>query len=321
MTDPETDDDHLFTPFLRERGLVVVDGALATELESRGADLADPLWSARVLLERPSLIREVHADYLAAGADVVIAATYQATVEGFAARGIARSDAAQLIRGAVTLACEARDAFWSEPRNQVGRCRPLVAASVGPYGAFLADGSEYRGDYAISEDALVAWHRDRFALLAQSGADVLACETIPCGDEARAMLRLLDELPQARAWITFSARDDAHISSGERFDQLAAIVGAHPQVIAVGINCTAPAHVVPLICAARAVTAAPVIVYPNSGETYDAVAKRWTLPVTCAPYVQLAREWRAAGAIAVGGCCRTTPVDIQSLAASLTLRR
>jgi len=318
MIQPETDDEHIFAPFLRERGVVVVDGALATELESRGANLADPLWSARVLLERPSLIREVHADYLAAGADVVIAATYQATVEGFVARGIAPSDAAQLIRGAVTLACEARDAFWSDPRHRVGRRRPLVAASVGPYGAFLADGSEYRGDYAITEDGLVAWHRDRFALLAHSGADLLACETIPCGDEARAMLRLLDELPQARAWIAFSARDDAHISSGERFDQLAAVVGAHPQVIAVGINCTAPAHVVSLIRAARAVTATPVIVYPNSGETYDAVARRWTVPVTCAPYVQLAREWRAAGAVAIGGCCRTTPADIQSIAHGCT---
>ncbi len=309
---------HPFAPFVAARGLVVVDGALATELEARGADLADPLWSARVLLEQPDLIREVHADYFAAGADIAIAATYQATFEGFAARGIGADDAAALMRQAVTLACEARDAWLARSGGGAGRSRPLVAASVGPYGASLADGSEYRGDYTLDEDALLEWHRERFALLAASGADLLACETIPCGAEARAILRLLDATPQARAWITFSARDDLHISSGERFDVLAALVGAHPQVIAVGVNCTAPAHVESLIRAARTCTDTPVIVYPNSGETYDGVTRRWTRPVRCAPYAEMARQWRDAGAVAIGGCCRTTPADIASIVAQLS---
>jgi homocysteine S-methyltransferase len=237
-------------------------------------------------------------------------------VQGLTARGLTVSAAEALITGAVVIARAARDAFWSDPAHRVGRARPLVAASVGPYGAFLADGSEYRGDYALDEHALVAWHRDRFALLAHSGADLLACETIPCAAEARALLRLLDEHPDARAWITFSARDGTHLSSGEPFGAIAAIVGAHPQVVAVGINCTAPVHVASLIAAARAVTAAPVIVYPNSGETYDATQKRWTTPVTCAPFADLAHGWRAAGAMAIGGCCRTTPRDIAALAAA-----
>ncbi len=308
---------HPFAPFLTTRGLVVVDGALATELESRGADLADPLWSARVLPEQPELIRQVHAEYVAAGADVAIAATYQATVQGFGARGIDRVHAEALMRLAVSLACDARDAYWSNPSHRVGRARPLVAASVGPYGAYLADGSEYRGNYALDDDALVAWHRDRFAVLAASGADLLACETIPCGAEARAMLRLLDEHPASRAWIAFSARDGEHLSSGEQFDELAALVGAHPQVVAVGINCTAPMHVPSLIRAARAVTDTPIIVYPNSGETYDAVAKRWTMPVARAPFAECAREWRDAGAVAIGGCCRTTPADIAAMTREL----
>ena len=309
--------DHPFAPFVAARGLVVVDGALATELEARGADLADPLWSARVLLEQPNLIRQVHADYFAAGADIAIAATYQATFEGFAVRGIRADHAAALMHQAVTLACEARDAWMARSGAGADRPRPLVAASVGPYGASLADGSEYRGDYTVDEDALLEWHRERFAILAASGADLLACETLPCGAEARAILRLLDATPQARACITFSARDDARISSGERFDTLAALVGAHPQVVAVGVNCTAPNHVAPLIRAARACTAAPVIVYPNSGETYDGVTRRWTRPVSCAPYAEMAREWRDAGAVAIGGCCRTTPADIASIVAQL----
>ena len=308
---------HPFAPFLAARGLVVVDGALATELEARGADLADPLWSARALLEQPALIQQVHADYFAAGADIAIAATYQATFEGFAQRGIDAERAGDLMRSAVILACEARDEWLVHYGAETSRARPLVAASVGPYGASLADGSEYRGDYTLDEDALVDWHRARFALLANSGADLLACETIPCGVEARAILRLLDETPAARAWITFSARDDAHISNGERFDALAALVGAHPQVIAVGVNCTAPEHVVSLIRAARSSTTTPVIVYPNSGETYDGAARRWTRPVSCAPYADMAREWQQAGAMAIGGCCRTTPADIASIAATL----
>jgi homocysteine S-methyltransferase len=304
---------HPFTPFVEARGLVVIDGALATELEARGADLADPLWSARVLLEQPALIAQVHTDYFAAGADIAIAATYQATVQGFASRGLDRAAAESLIRRAVAMACEARDTFWADPANRTGRTRPLVAASVGPFGAFLADGSEYRGDYALDEDALVAWHRDRFALLADSGADLLACETIPCAAEARALLHLLDEHPRARAWLTFSARDEAHLSSGECFDAIAAVVGAHPQVIAVGINCTAPAHVTALIRAARAVTDTPIIVYPNAGETYDPETKRWAPTVACVPFVDSARVWQLAGATAIGGCCRTTPSDIAAL--------
>lgn len=321
MSQAGREPSHPFAPFLQLRGTVIVDGALATELEARGADLADQLWSARVLLEQPELIRQVHADYFASGSDIAISATYQATVQGFAARGIDHTGAESLMRLAVRLACDARDVFWADAAHRVGRARPIIAASVGPYGAFLADGSEYRGDYALDEDALVAWHRDRFAVLASSGADVLACETIPCGAEARALLRLLAEHPGTQAWISFSARDEAHISSGERFDALAALVGAHPQVIGVGINCTAPVHVAPLIMAARAVTDSPIIVYPNAGETYDAATKRWTTPEGCVPLAEYALAWRAAGAVAIGGCCRTTPADVRALVDALIPRR
>ncbi len=300
-------------PLLADGRIAIVDGALATELERAGADLHDPLWSALVLLDEPQRIRAVHDAYFAAGADIAITATYQATFEGFARRGIDHAAAATLMRLAVQIAIEARDAFLASHAEITDAARPRVAASVGPYGAFLADGSEYRGDYALDEDALVAWHRERFHLLADSGADVLACETIPCGAEARAFLRLLDERPDVCAWMSFSARDGEHISNGERFADLAAEIGQHPQVVAVGVNCTAPEFVASLVRSARAVTDTPIIVYPNSGETYVPGEMRWTGAATCAVFVDGAVEWIAAGATIIGGCCRTTPADIAAL--------
>ena len=304
---------HPLAATLSRHGIAIVDGALATELERAGADLHDPLWSARVLLDEPQRIRAVHDAYFAAGADIGITATYQATFEGLARRGFAHAAAEHLMRAAVQIALDARDGFVASRTSDAENLRPVVAASVGPYGAFLADGSEYRGDYALDEDALVAWHRERFHLLAASGADLLACETIPCGAEARAYLRLLDELPDARAWISFSARDGGHISNGERFADLAAECGRHAQVVAVGINCTAPEYVAALVRSARAVTDTPIIVYPNSGETYVAGEQRWTGAADCSAFVDGAQAWIAAGATLVGGCCRTTPAEIAAL--------
>ncbi len=304
----------LFSPFLSAGGVVVLDGALATELERRGADLRDPLWSGRTLIERPDLVRAVHDAYFAAGADVAITATYQATFEGLARRGIDAAGAVALLQRAVSIATDSRDAFWVDPANHRDRVRPLVAASVGPYGAFLNDGSEYRGAYSLDEAALVAWHQPRFDVLARSGADLLACETIPCASEARAVLRCLERHPGMRAWISFSARDAACISSGEPFAPIAAECGAHAQVVAVGINCTAPQHVASLVRAARAVTSARIVVYPNSGETWDAVAKCWVDTPCGESLVDGARAWYDAGATLIGGCCRTTPDDIRAVA-------
>jgi homocysteine S-methyltransferase len=308
----------IFAPFFARRGVVVLDGALATELEASGADLRDPLWSARVLLEQPARIRDVHDAYFVAGADVAITATYQATFEGFARRGIDATTAVELFRSAVRLATESRDAQWSRISHTDGAVRPLVAASVGPYGAFLADGSEYRGDYALDEDALVDWHAARFSVLAESGADLLAVETVPCGAEARAILRLLDASPGTRAWITFTARDGLHVSNGEPFAELAAEIGDHPQVVAVGINCTAPAFIPSLVRSARAVTNTPIVVYPNSGESWISSEHRWEGEATRVSFAESAATWFASGATLIGGCCRTSPQDIRELRAWAT---
>jgi homocysteine S-methyltransferase len=299
---------------LQTRPIIVLDGALATELERRGADLRDPLWSAKILLEAPELIRAVHLDYLRAGADCAITASYQASVEGFARRGLGEPEALGLIQTSVRLAAEARDAFWASRAQREDRPRPFIAASVGPYGAFLADGSEYRGDYDLSEDALVAFHRPRLVALIAAGADMIACETIPCLREARALVRLLAEFPAVSAWMSFSARDGQHISHGERLADCAAFLETYPQVAAIGVNCTAPAFIPALIRAARGATSKPIVVYPNSGEQYDAASSSWHGQASCDAFGDQARNWYAAGARIIGGCCRTTPDHIRAVA-------
>jgi homocysteine S-methyltransferase len=252
---------------LDDQGFVVLDGGLATELEVRGHDLSDALWSARLLLDAPEAIRGVHAAYLEAGADCVVSASYQATVDGFRRRGAGAEEARERLGLSVDLAREARDAFWNAVPP--GRRYPLVAASVGPYGAALADGSEYTGRYDLGEAGLLDFHAERFALLAAAGADLLACETLPSRVEARVLLRLLDETPGARAWFSFTARDAAHLSDGTPVAEMARELD-HERVVGIGVNCVPPALVPGLLAELRGGTHLPLVVYPNSGEVWSA---------------------------------------------------
>jgi homocysteine S-methyltransferase len=300
---------------LARQGVVILDGALATELERRGADLHDALWSARLLLDAPELIRQLHLDYYVAGADVATTASYQASFEGFARRGLDAAAAAALMRRSVELACEARGMFWADPAARAGRSFPLVAASVGPYGASLHDGSEYRGNYRLDIDELVAFHRPRLAVLATAGADLLACETLPCRDEALALARLLPEFPRMQAWISFSCRDGVHVSQGEPLAECVDALAGCAQVVAVGVNCTAPQFVASLVAIAASRTSKPIVAYPNSGERFDAATLCWrggAHPTTLADH---AGQWYRLGARLIGGCCRTTPADIRALRA------
>jgi homocysteine S-methyltransferase len=298
---------------LARNRVVVLDGGLATELETRGADLRDPLWSAKLLIDAPELIRQVHLDYYVAGADVASTATYQASFEGFARRGLDAAAAAECMRRSVELACEARDIFWADPVARASRAYPLVAASVGPYGATLHDGSEYRGNYGLDVDALMAFHRPRLAILANTGADLVACETIPCCAESVALARLLTEFPDVAAWMSFSCRDGMHDSQGEPFAECIDAVKDCAQIVAVGVNCTAPQYIAPLIEIAASRTSKPIVVYPNSGERYDASEMCWHGDSNVATLSEHADEWICLGARLIGGCCRTTPSDIRAL--------
>ena len=294
---------------IRDPTLRVLDGGLASELARRGLDLSDHLWSARLLLDAPDAIAQVHRDYYLAGADVAITASYQASYEGFAQRGLGADETTALLRRSVTLAQTARDEARQRVHEQGAPDRALlVAASVGPYGAILHDGSEYRGDYGLTEAQLVRFHHARFAVLAGAGADLLACETIPSRLEAQALVHLLGEHPDARAWLSFTCRDDRHTAAGDDLEDCARWLDTVPQVVAVGVNCVAPELVTPLIGALRRGTTKPIVVYPNSGEQWDADARCWR--GDAGRFTSHIEEWIRAGATWIGGCCRTTPEDI-----------
>lgn len=313
-------------------GYAVIDGGLATELESHGADLHDPLWSAKCLLSSPHLIRRVHLDYLEAGANVIISASYQATPQGFEAKGMSREEGEALLKRSVEIACEARNIYYdravksSWDVTKVGNAPEqhpvLVAASVGSYGAYLADGSEYSGIYGdkVTLKTLKDFHRRRVQLLAESGADLIAFETTPNKLEAKAYAELLEEENiKIPAWFSFNSKDGTNVVSGDSISECASIADSCKQVVAVGINCTPPRFIHGLVQSIKKVTTKPILVYPNSGEMYDGERKEWvpTAGATDEDFVSYVSKWRDAGASLIGGCCRTTPKTIRAISKTL----
>ncbi len=277
----------------------VLDGGLGTLLEARGHDLTGQLWSARLLLEEPDAVLDAHREYFAAGADVAITGSYQVSADGM---GDATA-ADRALRRSVELARRAAD-------EAGGR---IVAASVGPYGAALADGSEYRGDYGLTVAELRAWHRDRIRTLVDAGPDLLAAETIPCLAEVEAIAAEFEDAG-AQGWIsvTVNLRD---LRSGESLREAGVIADASDAVAGVGINCSHPAEVLRGIRALREVTAKPIVVYPNSGEHWDARSRSWRGEPGFPD--ELVTAWRDAGASLVGGCCRVGPEEIRRIAGAL----
>lgn len=294
--------------------VTVLDGGLATELERRGHDLSDDLWSARLLRDDPQALVETHLAFFRAGAQVATTASYQASFEGFAAQGLSRAESAALMRASVTLARRAADLADAELGDGVRR---KVAASVGPYGAVLADGSEYSGDYGLTDRALRDFHGPRLEVLASAGADLLAVETIPSAQEAAVLMGLLDEL-ELPAWLSVTCEDASHTRRGDDVRDLFAMARGHDRLVAVGVNCTAPEHVETLVATAAGASGKPVVAYPNSGESWDGARRRWAGDGVGVDPVA-ARRWVAAGAHWVGGCCRVSSDDIARLAADLRL--
>ena len=289
-----------------------IDGGLSGELEKRGHDLADKLWSARLLRDAPDAIAQVHQDYVDAGGRVIITASYQASRQGFMATGMSQDQADDLMRLSITLAQDvastASEKVW-------------VAASVGPYGAVLGGGQEYVGNYGVAHADLVAFHRERIAVLASANPDLFACETIPDLDEVRALLEVLADYPEIPAWITMSAQDGASTCAGQGIGHLAELVASCASVVAIGINCTKPEFVTPLLKKLSSKTALPLVVYPNAGRVWDGENMCWigqghdTLPTP------IITEWVKAGAALIGGCCGLGPDAIRQLDQDLAALR
>lgn len=283
---------------------VLLDGGLATTLELLGHDISGHLWSARLLLDEPSAIVDAHSAFFAAGAEVATTASYQATFDGFAANGIDRAQTAHLMNRSVALAREAASQVVGRPT--------WVAASIGPYGAMLADGSEYRGDYGLTIGELRDFHRPRIEVLAAAGADILAFETLPCAAEVEAVLMEVDEAG-IECWLSVSI-NGSRTRAGEPLDAVLAMAADVSGVLAVGVNCSTPSDATAAVSVA-ARTGKPVVVYPNSGEGWDAVTRSWVATDSAAHFP--VERWVAEGAFLVGGCCRVTPSDISTMAVQL----
>jgi homocysteine S-methyltransferase len=289
-----------------------IDGGLSGELEKRGHDLADKLWSARLLRDAPEAIAQVHQDYVDAGGRVIITASYQASRQGFVATGMSVEQADDLMRLSITLAKEVAS---TSPE------KVWVAASVGPYGAVLGGGQEYVGNYGVAHADLVKFHRERIEVLASAKPDLFACETIPDLDEVRALLEVLADYPEIPAWITMSAQDGASTCAGQGIGHLAELVSAAPSVVAIGVNCTKPEYVTSLLKKLASKGDLPLVVYPNAGRVWDGENMCWigqgheTLPT---PTIA---EWVKAGAALVGGCCGLGPSAIRQLDQDLSALR
>lgn len=294
-------------------GLHVLDGAMATELEHKGFDLSGPLWSAHVLQTSPEAIAAVHREYLEAGADCLLTASYQVSAEGFGELGYSAEDASRAaeraLRSSVAIAEKVRNEYQAQSPRHI-----WIAASLGPYGAMLHNGAEYHGDYDCSFAELVGFHTRRIAVMAKTDADFLAFESIPSLEEARAILAAIKAYPSVAAYLSFTCRDGVHTSHGEPVRACAELIDTQPQIIAIGINCTAPALIESLIAELLNGTRKPIVVYPNSGEQWDAVQRCWLGDGQVKHFGESAKTWRNAGARWIGGCCRTGPEHVRVVA-------
>lgn len=300
-----------FEEFLLDRPFLILDGALATELERKGANLNDPLWSAKVLIENPTLIKETHLDYLMAGADIITTATYQATFEGFRSKGFSQQESERLFSLAVQLANEAKAAYakFNDPKRQI-----LIAASIGPYGAFLADGSEYSGEYDLTQKQLMEFHRARLLYLAKEKIDWLIFETIPSLRETEAIVNLLQALENPLpTLVSFSCKNNEQLADGTPLSDAVAVVSQNPIVQAIGVNCVQPNLVSSLLNHISQITSLPLLAYPNNGDAWDAHRKCWIEKLGPKMEKNNWLEWYNLGAKIIGGCCRTRPEQIKRL--------
>ena len=301
-----------FKKWLDEQKYVVIDGALSTALEKRGMDLNHKLWTAKVLVENPEKIKEVHREYFEVGANIAITSTYQASILGFEDLGYSEQEAEVFIRQSVELAKQAR--------QEVKTTEDMwIAGSVGPYGAYLADGSEYRGDYKVDSKFLENFHKRRIELLVKEGVDLLAIETIPNFEEIKVLLNILSEYPETVAWVTCTLKDSEHISDGSKLRDVQVILEGNKQIIGYGINCVKPEYVSKSMKLLTLNKSKNLIAYPNGGAVYDASTKEWSNSGDSEHiFSKDCLDWYGKGCSMIGGCCCTSKEDIKTLSETLS---
>lgn len=298
---------------LDKNGIMVIDGSMSMALEALGADNSSSLWTAAALAEQPELVKQVHLEYFRAGADCGITCSYQATIPGLTAHGYSAEEAEKIIADSVKMFLEAREEWWDEEGREADRAYPVCLAGIGPYGAYLADGSEYRGNYGVNDQTLRDFHRRRMEILAEAGADVFLIETQPSLNEVLIEADIAEDLGMDY-WISFSCRDGSHINEGDLIRDCAAKLSkGHPGLRMIGVNCSKPEYIVSLIHELRNATDLPVGVYPNSGFVYDPATKTWVVPEGRPDFRAYALEYMKAGASAVGGCCTTNADHIRQV--------
>ena len=308
-----------FKELLEKQDVLILHGALGTELEALGYDVSGKLWSAKYLLEKPSIIQEIHESYIAAGADLVTTSSYQATLPGLQEAGLSEAEARAVIAQSVDLAKAARDRVWQSlsEAEKSKRPYPLISGDVGPYAAYLANGSEYTGDYGnISKEELKGFHRPRIAILLKQGVDLLALETIPNALEAEALVELLaEEFPQVEAYISFTIQESSSISDGTSLEAMVELVDTSKQILALGINCSSPLLFDAALEKLASLTNKYLVTYPNSGEVYDGQTQTWKpKDVTAKNLREHSQAWHEQFQVKIlGGCCRTRPNDITAL--------
>ena len=300
---------------LTRNKIMVIDGSMSTALENLGAEHKNDLWTAQTLVDNPDLIKKVHINYFRAGADCGITCSYQATIPGLVKHGFTESQAEEIITRSVKIFQEAREQWWNNEGKAAGRVYPLCLGSVGPYGAYLADGSEYTGNYKIDDKNLRKFHRRRIELLNEAGSDLLLFETQPSLKEVLIEASIAEELG-ANYWISFSCADGKKINDGTKILDCARELSdknLYPHLKMLGVNCTKPEYIVSLIRELKQVTDLPIGVYPNSGEIYDPNTKTWTHSENAKDFGAYALSYMEAGASAVGGCCTTVEKHIEQV--------
>lgn len=298
---------------LSEFPFVILDGGFATELEKKGFNLGSRLWSAEIIAKSPDAIRDVHLSYLLAGADCIITSSYQATVPGFIAAGYSRREAVDLIGRSVAIADDAVRVFRESMPDIGNRPEPFVAASAGCYGAYLANGSEYRGDYHLELNGYKNFHKERVDILVNAGAGIIAFETFPCMEEAAAVAELMNEYSDIPYWIVFTVKDAVSTSHGDNFIECVKLLQGRKNLIGTGVNCSMPEFISPILDSLDPGLKKNFTVYPNSGEHFYTECSCWRDDPSASDYRRLSEEWYNKGARLIGGCCRTSPSDIQKI--------